>query len=135
MTKKNFKEELWYLYGFRIENFIPGKKIFIGFRRYHSEGTEAEVSMDFNTANSPYVIGWYHTHPGVSNTAASSTDNRTMRSWVKAIYKTYICGIRCGNRESFFCYYVGGMSKSKTTIVKKNKIDIAFFGPFFFGML
>ncbi len=135
MSKKEFKEELWYLYGVRLERLISGIRFFIGFRKYFCKGSGAEVSMDFKTANSPYVIGWYHTHPGVKNITASATDNSTMRSWVKAIYKTYLCGIECNGHMACYAYYVGGMTKSKTTIVTKKKVNLYFLGPLFLGVL
>lgn len=131
MDKKDFKEQLWYLYGIRIEKLIPGHKLFIGYKRYHTMGTTSEVVMDFKTANNHWVIGWHHTHPGVKSINPSATDNKTMRSWVKAIYKTYICGIHCNGREVFYFYYVDGMTKSKTTRVSKKKMFISFLGNFF----
>lgn len=130
---KSFKEECWILYGIRLEGLFRNKKVFIGFQKYHSIGGSSNVEMDFMTSNSPWVIGWYHTHPGRKNITPSSTDNSTMRSWVKAVYKTYLCGIRCGDNSACYAYSVGGVSKSKTTIVKKDRVDIKFFGPFFLG--
>jgi len=135
LAKVDFKEECWLLYGVRLENLIPGKKYFIGFKKYHAVGTSSGVEMDFETANSPWVIGWNHTHPGRKNITPSSTDNSTMRSWVKSIYKSYLCGIRCGNNSACYCYYVGGFHKDKSTIVKKNEVDVWNFGPFFFGKM
>ena len=130
---KDFKEECWILYGFRIKFKEIAKKFFIGFQKYHSIGTSSNVVMDYKVVNSPYVIGWYHTHPGISNTIPSSTDNSTMRSWVKSIYKSYLCGIRCGAHDACYYYYVGGISKQNVTIVKKKVVFIKFFGSFFFG--
>lgn len=135
MGKLDFKEKCWFLYGIRLENFIPGIKCFIGFRRYHTIGTSVRVEMDFTKANSPWVIGWYHTHPGISNVTPSATDNSTMRSWVKSIYKTYLCGIGCGKYSSYYCYSVGGLRKDKSTIVKKSPLDVWSFGSLFFGYL
>lgn len=135
MGSKEFKEDLWYLYGLRLEKLIPGKRFYIGFRKYCTKGTGVEVSMNFDTAKSPYIIGWYHTHPGEKNITPSSTDNATMRSWVKAAYKTYLCGIRSGDSEAVYCYYLGGISKDKTTIVNKSKIKFGLFGPLFLGVL
>jgi len=131
MTKKDFKEECWILYGFRVE--YKSKKYFFGFQKYHTRGTASEVKMDYETASNPYTIGWYHTHPGVKSIIPSSTDNSTMRSWVKSMYKSYLCGIRCGDNSACYCYYLGGVDKEKVTIVKKNKILIRFFGSFFLG--
>jgi hypothetical protein len=133
LAKADFKEECWLLYGIRLEKLFPGKKYFIGFQKYHTLGTAARVEMDYDTANSPWVIGWYHTHPGIKHVTPSATDNSTMRSWVKSIYKTYLCGIRCGNYSACYCYYVGGLRKDKSTIVKKSNVYIRFFGSFFFG--
>jgi hypothetical protein len=128
-----FKEECWFLYGIRI--YLYDKRLaFIGYQKYHTMGAATSVEMDYSQAINPKVIGWYHTHPGTRNIVASAIDNATMRSWVKAMYKAYLCGIRCGSRSSCYCYYVGGINKEKTTIVKKIKVNIKFFGSFFIGI-
>jgi len=133
MTKKDFKEESWILYGFRIE--YKDKKYFFGFQKYHTIGTSSQVKMVYKTASNRYVIGWYHIHPGVKSITPSSTDNSTMRSWVKSMYKSYLCGIRCGDSSSCYCYYLGGLDEEKVTIVKNIRIPIYFLGPFFFGSI
>jgi hypothetical protein len=131
LSSKDFKEECWLLYGIRLEKFFPGINCYLGFRQYHSKGSSARVEMNFSKANSPWVIGWYHTHPGISNVTPSATDNSTMRSWVKSIYKTYLCGIGCGNYSAYYCYSVGGLRKDKSTIVKKSSVNFWSYGPFF----
>jgi len=132
MSKSNFKEECWLLYGLRI--YTKFGLSFIGFQKYHSSGDRTSVEMDFNKADNALVIGWYHSHPGVSNVKPSGTDNSTMRSWVKAVYKPYLCGIRCGTNSACYCYAVAGLNKEKVTIVKKSNVRIYFLGPFFFGI-
>jgi hypothetical protein len=135
IRRTEFREKLWYLYGLRLENLVPGKRLYIGFRKYCTMGTGVEVSMNFDTAKSSQIIGWYHTHPGEKNITPSITDNSTMRSWVKAAYKSYLCGIQCGDSEAVYCYYLGGISREKTTVVKKEKIKFSLFGPLFLGIL
>jgi proteasome lid subunit RPN8/RPN11 len=137
MTRETeFKEECWILYGLRFDlHPFWTKPLFIGFQRYHTSGTAAGVEMDYSTASSPWVIGWYHTHPGTRNVTPSEIDNSTMRSWVKATYRSYLCGIRCSARSACYCYYENGIDVEKVTIVKKSKVKIKFLGPFFIGIM
>jgi len=131
INKQDFKEECWILYGVRLFTYYG--ILFFGFQKYHTIGTSGGVEMDYETSNDPKVIGWYHTHPGIKNVTPSSIDNSTMRSWVKAVYKPYLCGIRCGIREACYCYYVNGVNKDKVTIVSKKSMSIKFLGSFFIG--
>lgn len=124
MAGKSFIENCWYLYGIRLGKYI------IGYRRYHGSGTAGSVRIDYKTASNPWVVGWYHTHPGIKNINPSSTDNKTMRSWVRAFYKYYLCGIICGNREACYCYHITGIF-NKVTRVKKSKVDIFFLNNLF----
>lgn len=130
--KSDFKEECWLLYGLRLHTVFG--MIFIGYQKHHAVGTAGGVEMDYATSNSPYVVGWYHTHPGVKNVTPSPTDNSTMRSWVKAVYKPYLCGIRCGVYDACYCYFVNGVNKENVTIVGKKKVKIRFYKNFFIGM-
>ena len=132
MGKEDFKEECWFLYGYRISlRPFSNRVIFVGYQKYHTIGTAAGVEMDYAQAVDPHVVGWYHTHPYPGSTAASAIDNSTMRSWVKSMYRSYLCGIRCGYRSSCYCYAVGGVNKEKSTIVRKSLVDITFYGDFF----
>jgi hypothetical protein len=125
MNKKYFKEECWILYGIRLG------KIFLGFKKYHSKGEKHNVEFSYNGINKKWVIGWDHTHPGERNITPSSTDNKTMRSWVKGFYKSYLCGIECNGHEAYYKYFVKGISKKNVTLVKKVKVKIEHIGPFF----
>ena len=125
MTKKDFVEECWILYGLRIGKF------FVGYKKYHSKGTAGNVFFDYKTASNPFVIGWKHTHPGIKSIHPSSTDNKTMRSWVKSIYKAFLCGIHCNGQESFYKYSVDGLTKTNVTKVRKKRVKIEFIGSFF----
>jgi len=124
--EEKFKEEIWILYGLRLPF-----KIFIGFQKYHAIGTGVEVEMDYEESKKFYVVGWYHTHPGKKNVYPSLTDKSTMHSWVKSMYKSYLCGIRCQDKSKCFCYSVGGLDELKCTIVRKTIVNIKFFGSFF----
>jgi hypothetical protein len=136
MAYEYFKEECWFLYGYRISlQPFSDTMLFIGYQKYHAIGSAVRVEMDYSQAANPRVIGWYHTHPYPRGTAASATDNSTMRSWVKSMYRSYLCGIRCGYKSSCYCYSVDGINKKKCTIVKKTKIDIQFFGNFFVSLV
>jgi len=88
--ESSFKEECWFLYGYRIrkQTFRRTYSFFLGIKRYHTIGTAAQVEMDYSKAKNPLVIGWHHTHPGEWNVLPSATDNSTMRSWVKSMYKS-----------------------------------------------
>lgn len=133
--KKEFKEECWLLYGYRV-NTLPFKwQLFVGYQKYHASGTADRVVMDYETSSDPRVIGWYHTHPGRKNVTPSATDLKTMRSWVKAFYRPYLCGIRCGSYSKCYYYFVDGMTKAKTTIVSRKDVRIKFFGSFFLGIV
>jgi hypothetical protein len=122
----NFKEAIWILYGLRLPY-----RIFIGFQKYHATGTISSVEMDYEKSRRFYVIGWYHTHPGRKNVYPSIIDKSTMHSWVKSMYRSYLCGIRCKDRSKCFCYRVGGLDELKCTIVIKTIVNIKFFGSFF----
>lgn len=119
MINKNFIEDCWYLYGIRFGRYI------IGYRKYHGSGTAGGVEFNYKTARNKWVVGWYHTHPGIKNIYPSSIDNKTMKSWVRSYYKSYLCGIICGEREACYCYHIRGIF-NKVTKVKKSKVNISF---------
>ena len=125
MNKKDFTEECWFMYGIRLG------KYFVGFMKYHSVGESHEVMFDYSKANNRWVVGWKHTHPGIRNIHPSPTDNKTMRSWVKSLYKPFLCGIACNGHEAFYRYRVNGLTKTNVTKVRSEKVRIEYMGPFF----
>ena len=82
-------EECWFIHGFSVDSF------YIGVLKYHSEGSAAIVDFDWQQSLKQKVVGWAHTHPGSKNVTPSSTDEKTMRSWVKATGRSMLCVIRC----------------------------------------
>ena len=122
-------ENCWFLYGIRING------VFLGYKKFHSSGSEVEVNFDYNEAKKPFVVGWLHTHIGMKNSRPSATDHRAMRSWVKAHYKPYICGIRCEDEEKYYCFYVNGTNDNNVTIVSQKKIKLHFLNSFFIALL
>ena len=53
-----FVEECWFIYGFKFLN------LYIGFLKYHSTGSAAEVDFDWEKVlASKNLIGWCHSHP------------------------------------------------------------------------
>ena len=130
--QEGFAEEVWFLYGIRIFNF------FFGFTVYQNKGEVAYVTFDWKKAFSflpfikdanKFLIGFYHTHPG-GDPAPSSTDTSTMNSWVKALGKKALCGIRSGNKQK--CYLYMRVSE-RSSEVKYKRINSVLFENIFIG--
>ena len=79
-------EHCWFIYGIWMGPF------FVGCRVYHSMGSISSVDFDWKKAFKSSLIGWSHTHPH-GDEELSVTDHQTMRSWVKATNKSYLCNI------------------------------------------
>jgi len=92
-------EECWFVYGFKFLN------LYIGFLKYHSIGSAAEVDFDWEKVlASKNLIGWCHSHPDHFE-VASGTDHKTMRSWVRTLEKSLICCIKCKTTiKGHVCY-------------------------------
>jgi len=104
-----FVEECW---------IMSGLKLAAGFwvwrERHVSVGTAGSVDFDWEKAwDNPLLIGWRHTHPGVKFDYPSSTDDRTMRSWVRAGGKSMICGVTCGDSTRYYLYYRASKRKGR----------------------
>lgn len=82
-----FKEKDWFLYGFII------KRLIIGFMIFDKEGEPHSVEFDWKKGLAKFLIGWFHSHPRTAPLRPSTEDQRTMRSWVRALDKPLICGI------------------------------------------
>lgn len=114
-VKKEFKEEVWFLYGIKINRLI------IGFLLYQNSGTTCGVEFNldkafFGMSNilrrllplnkkkcDPWLRGFYHTHPG-GDPLPSPIDDRTMSGWVKAMGRPMLCGIISGKNQGCFKY-------------------------------
>jgi hypothetical protein len=86
-TSNQFKEKGWFLYGFII------KRLIIGFMIFDNEGEPHSVEFDWKKGLAKFLIGWFHSHPRTAPLRPSTEDQRTMRSWVRALDKPLICGI------------------------------------------
>lgn len=125
---ENFVEQCWFLYGFRF------RKWYLGFLRHHSTGATASVEIaDWEKALTPFLIGWYHSHPGYKFLKPSSIDDTTMRSWVKGLGKSLLCGIFCAIHQRCYCYYISKKSTRRESIIYKRRIHAVIRRPFFFG--
>jgi len=120
--KEEFTEECWFLYGKKIGSF------YFGWTVYHSEGTAGSVDFDWEKALKGNLLGWFHTHPGVKHILPSSTDNKTMRSWVRSAGRPMLCGIVCGDDMECYSYY-----RAKDKSIRCKSIKFKFIDMFFFG--
>lgn len=125
---EDFVEECWFIYGLRLGS------LYLGFLKYHSSGTAVSVDFDWHKALSPLLIGWYHSHPGEKFLTPSSIDDSTMRSWVKGLGHSVLCGIICGERQHCYCYYKQGMDENRESIIYRKHMKADLSGPLFFGV-
>lgn len=94
---KNFQEECWIIYGFETNKYM------YGFLNYESIGSFGSVNFDWEKIFSrrKHLLGFLHTHPsGIKD--PSGIDYKTMCSWVKALGKPLICGIKCDHNINFY---------------------------------
>lgn len=96
-VKEGFKEECWFLFGIKIRNF------YVGYLKYHSKGGMGSVSFEWEDALKGKLIGFYHTHP-CGDPYPSSTDDGTMKTWVKSEGKPMLCGIKSRGKQACFLY-------------------------------
>lgn len=92
-------EHCWFVYGVRFFGH------FVGVRIYHNKGDAASVEFDWKKAMSPFVLGWHHNHPSNYGVTPSETDNSTMRGWVIAMARPYLCGISCNDHFAWYKYF------------------------------
>lgn len=121
----HFVEECWGLRGMMIGPLILGRL------EYEACGTGAEVTFKWRGIPPLSTLGWYHTHPPRGELEPSHTDDVTMRSWVKAISRPFLCGIISGSEQACYCYYNQayygeafkiGVKKIKSRLIGKNFI-------------
>jgi hypothetical protein len=132
IVQEGFAEEVWFLYGIKIFNF------YFGYTVYQNKGEVAHVDFDWKKAfaflpfiknANKFLIGFYHTHPG-GDPAPSCTDTSTMGTWVKALGKGVLCGIRSGDRQK--CYLYKRVAP-KSPDIKYKKIRSVWAGNLFCG--
>jgi hypothetical protein len=130
--EEGFAEEVWFLFGIRIGD------LFFGFTVYQNKGEVASVTFDWKKAFSflpflknanKFLIGFYHTHPG-GDPSPSSTDTETMGTWVKALGKGVLCGIKSGNQQK--CYLYKRVAEDSADI-KYKKIKSVWVKNLFYG--
>lgn len=120
MSNKNFVEEVWFVFGFKIGKWV------IGYLEYQNYGEACSVK--FNTKKAFFgkkeskkfnsnLIGFYHSHPG-GDTYPSNQDNETMDTWVKATGKPLICGIFSNGEQKCFLYNRVEPKSSKTGFIQ-----------------
>jgi hypothetical protein len=125
---KNFVEQCWFLYGFRFRRW------YFGFLKLHSTGTATGVEItDWEKALTPLLIGWYHSHPGYKFLTPSGIDNKTMRSWVKGLNRSLLCGIFCAIHQRCYYYYKSEQSTRRESVIYRRQIHAVIHWPFFFG--
>jgi len=127
MFDEGFVEECWFIYGIHFRSW------YIGFLKYHSSGTAGSVEFDWHKALAPFFLGWYHSHPGVKFLTPSDIDNKTMRSWIKGLYRPLLCGIFCGGEQRCYCYYKNGMDAKRESVILRRLVIARLLGPLFFG--
>jgi hypothetical protein len=94
-------EVVWAIYGIWLFNR------FYGIKKFHGRGQKDSVTFSWKIGLGHFVLGWEHTHPESFGCNPSSTDDRTMRSWVKGKGKAMICGIYCDRKEEWYLYRRG----------------------------
>jgi len=105
-----FKEDCWFVYGMKVGSLYVGRCV------HHSQGSAGGVDFDWELAWKKKPIGWFHSHPGEKFTQPSSTDHKTMRSWVRAFGRPVLCGISCGT--DFECYEYSLADKDGTVVYR-----------------
>jgi hypothetical protein len=122
--EEGFAEEVWFLFGIRIGD------LFFGFTVYQNKGEVASFSfLPFLKNANKFLIGFYHTHPG-GDPSPSSTDTETMGTWVKALGKGVLCGIKSGNQQK--CYLYKRVAEDSADI-KYKKIKSVWVKNLFYG--
>lgn len=116
------QEVVWFIYGL----WLKGK--FYGIKIYHGRGEEHSVEIDWKKSQNPFVLGWMHTHPKDFGCNLSTTDARTMRSWVRGAGKPFICSIRCKDKEMWYLYFRG----PDKNILKIN-LEVKTYGDLVYG--
>lgn len=123
---RRFVEECWVLRGRRMG------PLFFARRKYDSSGTSGSVTFKWDGIPDRLVLGWYHSHPARGELSPSQTDDITMRSWVKAMGRPFLCGIISGSEQCCYCYY-DRSSNSKNPKIAVRKIWSLLLGDFFIG--
>ena len=115
-------EAIWFIYGIWIGNR------FIGVKKFTGRGKKDSVNFDWKKGANPFVLGWMHTHPDSYGCNPSSTDNKTMRSWVKGLGRPMLCVIKCAQKTVWYFYYRDSDKSIQSELLKGH-----FKGVFAFG--
>ena len=73
----------------------------------YSKGSAGGVIFDYQYVldHPKNVVGWIHTHPPNASAHYSQTDDKTMRAWVFALGKPFVCCIVGHEGIRSFLYY------------------------------
>jgi hypothetical protein len=120
MCKEN--EVLWMLYGIWIfDNFF-------GFKKFYRRGDKASVDFKWQKGMNPLVLGWMHSHPDGYGLNPSETDDKTMRSWVRAKNKPMVSAIYWMREEMWYLYF-----RDPDRNIRKTLLEVKYFGNFVMG--
>lgn len=115
----NFREESWLIINGNVSadkmaTLLPDRNRWysnpvLGLLYHRQIGTNASVSVDFNTAwkMRSGLLGFYHTHPFWASAYPSERDQQTMFSWVVALGKPLVCAIKCRHTLSAYLFWAG----------------------------
>jgi proteasome lid subunit RPN8/RPN11 len=109
-------EVMWFIYGFWLNG------TFYGYKKFYQRGNEGSVEFDWKSGNNFFVLGWVHTHPSTFGCDPSSTDDKTMRSWVRGKNKPLICAIACNGDEVWYLYHRGRDRKIFRTVLEVKTV-------------
>ena len=119
-------EHCWFVYGLRVNEY------FVGYQKFHAQGEAASVEFSWKKAMNPFLIGWRHTHPSAGDTCSgldpSALDDKTMRSWVRARARSFICGITCDDETKWYEY-----RRSQKGYIVRSDFEIEERGIFLVG--
>lgn len=123
MFEKN--EQCWLLLGKRWNKFWQGTKF------YQGKGTPTRVNFDGSFVlereeTEGDVLGFYHTHPNLSN-YPSSIDDETMHGWVSCFGRPLLCAIKGSNGLKFWLYFD---DESRPRAVKHIRLGKRFCGVY-----
>lgn len=105
-------EVMWFIYGIWFFDR------FFGIKKFHRRGNENSVDFNWKRGMNPFVLGWMHSHPDRYGLNPSPTDDKTMRSWVKAKNKPLISAIYWMKDELWYLYYRDPEREIRRVIIK-----------------
>lgn len=122
-TKTGSIEHCWVIVGVNLT-----ERIFVGQLLRETSGSVARVTFDPNWVlkreeEKGDIIGFYHTHPGMS-ASPSSRDYDTMRAWVGCFGKPMLCFIEGVEGLKGYLFENDEDPPSKLKITKKLPVSL-----------